>query len=85
MTEIAIVGMDCRFPHAPDTEALWQLLMSGGVAASVVPTDRWDIERFHSESARPGTMNTRFAHFIEDADLFDHEFWPAATPVCSSA
>ncbi len=78
MTEIAIVGMDCRFPHAPDTEALWQLLMSGGVAASVVPTDRWDIERFHSESARPGTMNTRFAHFIEDADLFDHEFFGIA-------
>ena len=52
--------------------------MSGGVAASVVPTDRWDIERFHSESARPGTMNTRFAHFIEDADLFDHEFFGIA-------
>ena len=84
MTEIAIVGIDCRFPHAPDTDALWQLLMSRGVAASVVPRDRWDIERFHSESARPGTMNTRFAHFIDDADLFDHEFF-GISPVEAAA
>ena len=75
MTVIAIVGIDCRFPHAATTDALWHLLMNRGVATSVVPTARWDIARFHSASPRPGTMNTRHAHFIDDADIFDHEFF----------
>jgi acyl transferase domain-containing protein len=75
MTEIAIVGIDCRFPRAATTDALWQLLMTRGVATSVVPTARWDIARFHSDTPRPGTMNTRHAHFIDDADVFDHEFF----------
>jgi acyl transferase domain-containing protein len=87
MTQIAVVGIDCRLPGAPDTEALWQLLMNGDVATSVVPGERWDVDRVHSDQLRPGTMNTRFAHFIDDADLFDHEFFgispieaPLSTP-----
>ena len=30
MTDIAIVGMDCRFPKADDPAALWKLLLDGG-------------------------------------------------------
>ena len=44
MTEIAIVGIDCRFPRAATTDALWHLLMNRGVATSVVPAARWDID-----------------------------------------
>ena len=66
---IAVVGMDCRFPSAADIDELWRLLMDGTVAKSVVPAARWDIDHFHSPQLRPGTMNTRYAHFIDDADL----------------
>ena len=75
MTDIAVVGIDCRLPGAPDTDALWQMLMNGDVANSVVPSERWDVDHVHSDQPRPGTMNTRSAHFIDDADLFDHEFF----------
>ena len=84
MTQIAVVGIDCRLPGAPDTDALWQLLMNGDVATSVVPGERWDVDRVHSDQLRPGTMNTRFAHFIDDADLFDHEFF-GISPVEAAA
>ena len=84
MTEIAIVGIDCRFPGAATTDALWQLLMNGDVATSVVPAARWDIDRFHSDSLRPGTMNTRHAHFIDDVDVFDNEFF-GISPVEAAA
>jgi acyl transferase domain-containing protein/acyl carrier protein len=81
---IAVVGMDCRFPCAADTDELWRLLMDGAVAKSVVPASRWDIDRFHSPHVRPGTMNTRYAHFIDDAEEFDHEFF-GISPVEAAA
>ncbi|AEV70917.1 polyketide synthase family protein [Mycolicibacterium rhodesiae NBB3] len=84
MSEIAVVGIDCRLPGAPDTHALWQLLMNGDVANRVVPAERWDVDRVHSDQLRPGTMNTRFAHFIDDVDLFDHEFF-GISPVEAAA
>jgi acyl transferase domain-containing protein/acyl carrier protein len=84
MMPIAVVGMDCRFPCAADTDELWRLLMDGAVAKSVVPASRWDIDRFHSPHLRPGTMNTRYAHFIDDAEEFDHEFF-GISPVEAAA
>ena len=58
--------------------------MAGRVARASFPPHRWDIDRFHSEQLRPGTMNTRYAHFIDDADLFDHEFF-GISPVEAAA
>jgi acyl transferase domain-containing protein len=84
MTEIAVVGIDCRFPGAATVDALWQLLMNGDVATSTVPGSRWDVDRFHSDAGRPGTMNTRYAHFIDDIDLFDNEFF-GISPVEAAA
>jgi acyl transferase domain-containing protein len=84
MTQIAVVGIDCRLPQAATPAALWQLLMNQGVAADVVPAARWDIDRFHSDQPRPGTMNTRYANFIDDADVFDHEFF-GISPVEAAA
>src|ERR1700757_2251272 len=75
MTEIAVIGIDCRFPGAATADALWQLLMNGDVATTTVPGSRRDVDRFHSDAGRPGPMNTRYAHFIDDIDLFDNEFF----------
>ena len=40
---IAVVGISCRLPHAPDPEAYWQLLASGRDAISELPTERWEL------------------------------------------
>ena len=44
MTPIAVVGIDCRFPGAPDKDAFWRLLMDGVVTDTEVPSQRWDID-----------------------------------------
>lgn len=75
MNDIAIVGLDCRFPRAADPAALWQLLLDGRDAISAVPADRWHAEDFHDPAGGPGTINTHSGGFIDDADAFDHDFF----------
>ncbi|WP_330231694.1 aminotransferase class I/II-fold pyridoxal phosphate-dependent enzyme [Nocardia sp. NBC_00508] len=75
MTDIAIVGLDCRFPQASDPAALWQLLIDGRDVISEVPANRWDADDFHDPAGAPGTINTRSGGFIDDADAFDDEFF----------
>ncbi|BDU00927.1 aminotransferase class I/II-fold pyridoxal phosphate-dependent enzyme [Nocardia sputorum] len=78
MTDIAIVGIDCRFPQAPDPAALWRLLMDGRDAISEVPSSRWNAADFHDPAGAPGTINTRSGGFLDDADAFDAEFFGIA-------
>jgi 8-amino-7-oxononanoate synthase len=78
MTQIAIVGMDGRFPRAPDLDALWRLLLAGGDGIGEVPADRWPVADFYDAQGGPGTSNTRNAGFLSDADAFDHEFFAIA-------
>ena len=47
VTPIAVVGIDCRFPGAPDKDAFWRLLMDGVVTDTEVPSQRWDIDTYY--------------------------------------
>jgi 8-amino-7-oxononanoate synthase len=78
MTQIAIVGMDGRFPQAPDLDALWRLLLAGGDGVTEVPAHRWRVADFYDPAGGPGKSNTRSAGFLGDADAFDHEFFGIA-------
>lgn len=40
--DIAIVGMACAFPGAPDLAAYWSQILAGVDAVGEVPADRWD-------------------------------------------
>jgi acyl transferase domain-containing protein/acyl carrier protein len=73
---IAIVGLACRFPEAPDAAAYWRLLIDGIDAIREVPPDRWDLERYFSpDAAAPGRMSTRWGGFVADVDKFDPQFF----------
>jgi amino acid adenylation domain-containing protein/thioester reductase-like protein len=72
---IAIVGLSCRFPGAPNPRAFWELLRNGVDAITEVPSDRWDVNAFHSENPDPGKVTTRYGGFLEDVDLFDPHFF----------
>ncbi|MFD5753187.1 type I polyketide synthase [Streptomyces sp. NPDC127033] len=75
MEPVAIVGIDCRFPGAPDTGAYWDLLMRGADGVGQVPRQRWDAKEFHSEAGEAGHTNTTEGGFIADPDAFDNEFF----------
>jgi acyl transferase domain-containing protein/acyl carrier protein len=73
---IAIVGLACRFPSAPDPEAYWRLLVEGVDAIREVPPERWDLARYFDEDVTvPGRMSTRWGAFIDGVDQFDPQFF----------
>lgn len=73
---VAIVGMACRFPGAPDLDAFWQLLQAGGSAIREVPRDRWNLDEwFDPDPSAPGKMATRAGGFLDGVDKFDPDFF----------
>jgi malonyl CoA-acyl carrier protein transacylase len=73
---IAIIGMGCRFPGAPNPEAFWQLLQNGTDAISEVPKERWNIDEYYDpEPGTVGKMSTRWGGFLEQVDQFDPSFF----------
>ncbi|HVK65323.1 MAG TPA: SDR family NAD(P)-dependent oxidoreductase [Polyangium sp.] len=73
---IAIVGMACRFPKAPDLDAFWRLLHDGVDAITEVPRDRWDAaELYDPDTAATGKLNTRWGGFLDHVDTFDPQFF----------
>lgn len=73
---VAIVGMACRFPGAPNLAAFWELLLAGGDAVTEVPADRFDINLHHSASpATPGRTVSRHGGFLADIFGFDADFF----------
>ncbi len=59
----AIVGMSCHFPGAPDLQAYWQLLASGGSGLSVAQDRGWP-----DSEALPAGYIQHWEHF--DAGFF---------------
>jgi amino acid adenylation domain-containing protein len=72
--EIAVIGMACRFPGAPDVDAFWQLLVEGreGIsrhdAAALAAAGRAGNELDHANFVAAGGV-------IDHADCFDAEFF----------
>ncbi|MEU2713077.1 SDR family NAD(P)-dependent oxidoreductase [Streptomyces sp. NPDC007205] len=46
--DIAIVGMACMFPEAPDLAAFWANIVTGRDAVTEVPPERWDPSVHHT-------------------------------------
>jgi 8-amino-7-oxononanoate synthase len=75
MTDIAIVGLDCRFPKAGDPAALWKLLIDGVDGIDEISPDvRWNATALHEA----GTINHRSGGLIGDVDAFDNDFFGIA-------
>ena len=73
---VAVVGMACKFPGAPNIAALWSLLERGGNA--ITEGDPGSgvgrIGQFYPRSAAQYPA-CRFAALVDDIDLFDAEFF----------
>ena len=80
---IAIVGMACRFPGAPDLASFWSLLESGGDA---ITDGRPDKGPWTGMAGDPNVDNIAYRRggFIEGLDQFDHRFFRIA-PIAARA
>lgn len=74
---VAIIGMSFRLPGDNDTPAgFWSFIISGKVAIRDTPSDRFDIEAWHSpDPDRSGTTYSRRAGYVGDPYGFDPEFF----------
>nr|MDQ2957114.1 acyltransferase domain-containing protein [Actinomycetota bacterium] len=63
-SSIAVVGIACRLPQAPDPQSFWQLLRNGVDAITEAPADRW-----------PADSAVRRGGFLTDLDRFDAGFF----------
>ena len=72
-SDLAVIGISCRFPGAEDKYAYWQLLKDGVDAISKVPADRWAQDRF--SDTQPGKTTSEWGGFLSGIDQFDPWFF----------
>ena len=74
---IAIVGMACRFPGAPDLPASWRQLEAG---VDAVTDGRQDSGPWYGAAGDPESPDaaSRRGGFVEDIDRFDSRFFRIA-------
>ena len=80
---IAIIGMACRFPGAPDIQSFWRLLEAG---VDAVTDGRRDPGSWEGVAGDPAQSDSalRRAGFIEGIDLFDARFF-GISPISARA
>ena len=74
--KIAVVGMACHFPDAPNIDRYWENLKAGKDSMSEVPASRWDVnECFQPNIYEEGKSISKWGAFLEDIEYFDpHHF-----------
>ncbi|MER6534943.1 SDR family NAD(P)-dependent oxidoreductase [Streptomyces sp900105755] len=58
--DIAIVGMACMFPGAPDLATFWANVVAGHDAVTEVPVERWDPAVHHAD----GSTTSKWGGFL---------------------
>lgn len=71
MARIAIVGMACLFPGAPDMRRFWDNICAGVDAISEVPEARWDASYFDPNSTAIDRFYCRRGGFVDEHADFD--------------
>jgi len=72
---IAIVGMACRFPGAPNTATYWANLRSGVCSVGTIPSERPGAVLFQQKSGNHGLPQILQGGFLEGIDQFDAGFF----------
>ena len=65
--DIAVVGMACILPKAPNLETYWQNILNKVDAITEIPSDRWDWRRyFDADPKAPDKVYSRWGGFLDD-------------------
>ena len=81
---IAIIGMSCRLPGAPNTEAFWQNLSRGTHSVTEIPADRWNWRDYHGDPQKEqGKTHSKWGGFIDDVpfDPVSYGIPPSSLPL----
>ncbi|WSW02274.1 SDR family NAD(P)-dependent oxidoreductase [Streptomyces sp. NBC_01006] len=80
--DIAIVGMACAYPGAPDLAAYWAQILAGRDAVTEVPAERWDPALYYdADQARGGERTpSRWGGFLDPVpfDALAHGIPPSS-------
>ena len=66
---IAIIGMGCIMPDAPDVDAFWKNVQDARVSFREVPVNRWDAADFHSE-VKQENMTYHYVHIMYAGKIY---------------
>ncbi len=70
--DIAIVGMACIFPKAPDLNSYWHNILSKTDAVGDVPPGRWDSKTYYSEGAADiNKVYCKRGGYLDEFMMFD--------------
>ncbi|NEO94894.1 MAG: zinc-binding dehydrogenase, partial [Moorea sp. SIO3G5] len=75
-TDIAIIGISCRYPGANNWNEFWENLKNGIDSVTEVPPGRWEEKNwYHPDPEHPGTSYSKCAGFLDEIDKFDPLFF----------
>jgi acyl transferase domain-containing protein/NAD(P)H-dependent flavin oxidoreductase YrpB (nitropropane dioxygenase family) len=64
--DVAIVGMACIFPDAPDLAAFWKNITLGTNAIREVPAERWSTELYYDPAGTGDKTPSKWGGFLPD-------------------
>lgn len=74
--DIAIIGIDGRYPQADFLGAFWDNLKNGKDSITEIPRDRWNHDRYFKEERNvAGSAYSKWGGFLNDIDKFDPLFF----------
>lgn len=73
--DVAIVGLSCNFPDAPDAQTFWDNLMNKKNSIREIEKSRWNWEDYYDPSATPGKTVSKWGALLSNIDRFDPEFF----------
>ncbi|WP_340201871.1 SDR family NAD(P)-dependent oxidoreductase [Ascidiimonas sp. W6] len=74
--DVAIIGMNCRFPQAENPQMFWENLKNGKDCITEIPIERWDHSFYYDpDKEKEGTAYSKWGGFISDYDKFDASFF----------
>ncbi|WP_459212984.1 beta-ketoacyl synthase N-terminal-like domain-containing protein [Aquimarina rhabdastrellae] len=73
--DVAIVGLSCNFPDAPNVQTFWKNLVDGKNSIKEISKSRWNWEDYYQESVSPGKTVSKWGAMINDIDRFDPRFF----------
>ncbi len=63
--DVAIIGMACVFPDAPDRRAYWANILAGKNSITEVPRERWDSDVYYDPNSQGGERSkSKWGGFI---------------------